>query len=59
MAVLFTSEANEDLKLLRFMAEKTVEEAGLQGIENDRVLSGKLSQIDDIHKLATTRADCF
>jgi ATP-dependent DNA helicase RecQ len=59
LAVLFTSEANEDLKLLRFMAERTVEEAGLQGMEKDTVLNGKLSQIDDIHMLGTTRSACF
>ena len=59
LAVLFTSEANDDLKLLRFMAEMTVNEAGLEGEEREALLKAKYSQIDAIHALATKRGTCL
>ena len=59
LAVLFTNETNDDLKLLQFMADVTVEEAGLEGKERETVLKAKYSQIDAIHKLATKRGTCL
>jgi hypothetical protein len=56
--VLFTSGTNDDLKLLRFMADKTAEEAGLEGEERTALLKAKYSQIDAIHRLATKRETC-
>lgn len=55
---MFTDEKNEDLKLLRFMADKTVEEAGLEGEARTALLKAKYSQIDAIHGLATRRGTC-
>jgi superfamily II DNA helicase RecQ len=59
LAVLFIDEKNEDEKLLRFMADKTVEEAGLEGEERTALLKAKYSQIDAIHGLATKRGTCL
>jgi RecQ family ATP-dependent DNA helicase len=59
LAVLFTDEKNEDEKLLRFMAEMTVNEAGLEGDERKALLKAKYSQIADIHKLASNRDTCL
>jgi ATP-dependent DNA helicase RecQ len=59
LAVLFTSETNDDLKLLRFMAEMTVDEAGLEGEAREALLKAKYSQIDAIHGLATKRGTCL
>ena len=59
LAVLFTDEKNEDLKLLRFMADMTVEEAGLEGEARTALLKAKYSQIDAIHGLATKRGTCL
>ena len=57
--MLFTDEKNEDLKLLQFMADKTVEEAGLEGEARTALLKAKYSQIDAIHGLATKRGTCL
>jgi len=57
--VLFTDEKNEDVKLLRFMADMTVEEAGLKGEERLALLKAKYSQIDALHGLATNRGTCL
>jgi ATP-dependent DNA helicase RecQ len=59
LAVLFSDEKNEDLKLLRFMADMTVNEAGLEGETRTTLLKAKYSQIDAIHELATKRVFCL
>jgi len=58
LAVLFTN-AQKDVGLLEFMAKITVDGAELDAAQKETVLKGKLSQIDDLHKLATNQRHCF
>lgn len=58
LAVLFTDD-KKDTGLLEYMAKLTVREAELDDAQKEAVLKGKLSQIQDIHTLATARTHCF
>jgi hypothetical protein len=57
VAVLFTRP--RETGLLRFMAEKTVEQAGLDAEAAAQALQIKQEAIEDMHSLATARARCF
>ena len=56
-AVLFTRP--RETGLLRFMAEKTVEQAGLDEQAAAQALQIKLEAIEDLHSLVTARERCF
>jgi RecQ family ATP-dependent DNA helicase len=58
LAVLFTND-KQDVGLLEYMARVTVEEAELDPEQKEMVLEGKLSQIADMHALATAQHQCF
>jgi ATP-dependent DNA helicase RecQ len=58
LAVLFTND-KRDIGLLDFMANLTVEAADLDAAQKTAVLKEKLSQIRDIHTLATARNRCL
>ena len=57
LAVLFTRP--RETGLLRFMAEKTVEQAGLNEQAASQALQIKLEAIEDLHALVTQRQHCF
>ena len=57
LAVLLTS--HEDEGLLKFMAQKTVNNAQLDKESREVAFTNKLSQINDTHKLATNKRICF
>lgn len=57
VAVLFTRP--RETGLLRFMAEKTVEQAGLDEQAAAQALQIKLEAIEDMHALAMQRERCF
>ncbi len=57
VAVLFTQP--RETGLLRFMAEKTVEQAGLDEQAAGHALQIKLEAIEEMHSLATQRQRCF
>jgi ATP-dependent DNA helicase RecQ len=57
VAVLFTRP--RETGLLRFMAEKTVEQAGLDEQAAHEALKIKLEAIEDLHALVTQRQRCF
>ena len=44
---------------MEFMAKLTVDGAELEATQKETVLKGKLSQINDIHGLATNQKRCF
>lgn len=58
VALLFTNRA-EDAGLLKFMAEKTVENASLTAEDKRAALQAKLDQIRDIDGIASTKGRCF
>jgi ATP-dependent DNA helicase RecQ len=57
LAVLFTDD--KDTGLLDYMARLTVDSTELDDVRKELVLKGKLSQIKDMHTLATMRTRCF
>ncbi len=56
IALLFTGDRDEDL--LRFMAEKTAEQAGADEEARAAALAVKLAAIRHMHHLATSRGGC-
>jgi RecQ family ATP-dependent DNA helicase len=58
LAVLFTDD-KKDTGLLEYMARLTVDSTELDDVRKELVLKGKLSQIQDMHTLATTRTRCY
>jgi ATP-dependent DNA helicase RecQ len=57
VAVLFTGVKDEGL--LRFMAEKTVEQANIDPATKGQTLNAKYRAIDDMRRVATARGACF
>ena len=57
IAVLFTGPKDEGL--LRFMAEKTVDLAEIDGVPRTEILRGKYLAIEAMRKAATSREVCF
>ncbi len=57
MAVLFTGK--NDVDLLRFMAAKTIAQANLDPSAEQATANARDCAIEDMHRLATSRGDCF
>ena len=58
LAVLFTDD-KKDMGLPEYMATLTVDGTELDEAQKEAVLKGKLSQIQDMHTLATARNRCL
>jgi hypothetical protein len=58
MALLFT-QREDDVRLLRFMADKTVDSAGLDDEARSGVLAAKYEAMEHMAQCASTLGACF